>query len=75
MNIAQRDHQIAAGWIDAEIETLLRDVGKPNASSAARSSITLAFMLRAIDEAEHRHYQASIDKIYANYNASIVSAA
>lgn len=45
MNIAQRDHQIAVGWIDAEIETLLRDVGKPNASSAARSSITLAFML------------------------------
>jgi len=32
-------------------------------------------MLRAIDEAEHRHYQARIDKIYANYNASIVSAA
>ncbi|MBJ2182197.1 MULTISPECIES: hypothetical protein [Pseudomonas] len=75
MNIAQRDHQIAVGWIDAEIETLLRDVGKPNASSAARSSITLAFMLRAIDEAEHRHYQARIDKIYATYNASLSSAA
>ncbi len=70
MNIAQRDHQIAVGWIEAEVDNLIRDLGKPNASAAARSCITLAFMLRAIDEAEHRYYQARIDKIYANYNAS-----
>ena len=75
MNVAQRDHQIAMGWIDAEIENLLLDVGKPNASAGARSCITLAFMLRAIDEAEHRHYQACIDKIFADYNASRASAA
>lgn len=75
MNIAQRDHQIAVGWIEAEVDNLIRDPGKPNASAAARSSITLAFMLRAIDEAEHRHYQARIDKIYATYNASLSSAA
>lgn len=75
MNVAQRDHQIAVGWIDSEIENMIRDLGKPGASSAARSSITLAFMLRAIDEAEHRHYQARIDKIYATYSASLSSAA
>ncbi|MDD1133186.1 hypothetical protein [Pseudomonas shahriarae] len=77
MNIAQRDHQIAVGWIEAEIENLIRDLGKEkeNASAAARSCITLAFMLRAIDEAEHRHFQARIDQIYAKHNASSVSAA
>jgi len=75
MNIAQRDHQIAVGWIETEVDNLIRDLGKPNASAAARSCITLAFMLRAIDEAEHRHYQARIDKIYANYNASTSTAA
>lgn len=75
MNIAQRDHEIAVGWIEAEVDNLIRDLGKPNASSAARSCITLAFMLRAIDEAEHRYYQARIDKIYANYNASTSTAA
>lgn len=75
MNIAQRDHQIAVGWIEAEIENLIRDLGKENASAAARSCITLAFVLRAIDEAEHRHYQEKIDQIYAKHNASTVSAA
>ncbi len=75
MNIAQRDHQIAVGWIEAEVDNLIRDIGKPNASAAARSCITLAFMLRAIDEAEHRYYQARIDKIYTNYNASTSTAA
>ena len=75
MNVAHRDNQIAVGWIDAEINNMIRDLGKPNASSAARSSITLAFMLRAIDEDEQRHYQARIDKIYDSYNASITSAA
>ena len=75
MNVEQRDHQIAVGWIDAEIDNMIRDLGKPNASSAARSCMTLAFMLRVIDDTEHRHYQARIDQIYATYNASIVSAA
>jgi len=32
-------------------------------------------MLRAIDEVEHRRYRARIDQIYAEYNASLVSAA
>ncbi|MNP83161.1 hypothetical protein D3C76_1820250 [compost metagenome] len=50
---------------------MIRDLGKPNASSAATSSITLAFMLRAINEDEHRHYRARIDQIYATYNESI----
>lgn len=75
MNIAQRDHQTAVIWIESEIENMIRDLGKPNASAAARSCMTLAFMLRVIDDTEHRHYQARIDQIYATYNASIVSAA
>ncbi|KTC09895.1 hypothetical protein AO391_25120 [Pseudomonas marginalis ICMP 9505] len=75
MNAAQRDHQNAVSWIETEIDNLIRDLGKPNASAAARSCLTLAFMLRVIDEAEHRHYQARIDQIYATYNASLSSAA
>ena len=75
MNTAQRDHQNAVSWIEAEIENMIRDLGQPNASLAATSCVTLAFMLRAIDDAEHRYFRARIDKIYANYNASIVSAA
>lgn len=66
----ERNHELAVGWIEGELENLINDLGKPNASSAARSSVTLAFMLRAIDEGEHRHYASRIDKIYANYNAS-----
>ncbi|WP_460114412.1 hypothetical protein [Pseudomonas sp. H3_G03] len=75
MNVAQRDHQNAVSWIEGEIENMIRDLGKPNASSAATSCVTLAFMLRVIDDSEHRYFRARIDKIYANYNASIVSAA
>jgi len=75
MNTAQRDHQTAVGWIEAEIENMIRDLGKPNASAAATSCVTLAFMLRAIDEAEQRRYRARIDQIYADYNASRASAA
>lgn len=71
MNNQQRDHQTAVGWIEAEIDNMIRDLGKPNASAAATSSITLAYMLRAIDDEEHRHYRARIDQIYASYNASI----
>jgi len=71
MNAEQRDHQTAVTWIEGEIDNMIRDLGKPNASSAATSSITLAFMLRAINEDEHRHYRARIDQIYATYNASI----
>lgn len=70
MNEQERRHDIAVGWIGAEIDNLTRDLGKPNASAAATSSITLAYMLRAIDDAEHRQYRARIDEIYANYNAS-----
>ena len=75
MNVAQRDHQNAVSWIEGEIENMIRDLGKPNASSAATSCVTLAFMLRVIDDSEHRYFRARIDNIYANYNASIVSAA
>ena len=75
MNIAQRDHQNAVSWIEGEIENMIRDIGKPNASSAATSCVTLAFMLRVIDENEHRHFRARIDKIYDTYNASLISAA
>ena len=50
---------------------MIRDLGKPNASAAATSAITLAFLLRAISEEEHRCYRARIDQIYADYNASI----
>ena len=69
MNAEQRDHQTAVTWIEGEIDNMIRDLGKPNASSAATSSITLAFMLCAINEDEHRHYRARIDQIYATYNA------
>jgi hypothetical protein len=75
MNATQRDHQNAVSWIEGEIENMILELGKPNASAAATSCVTLAFMLRAIDENEHRHYRARIDKIYADYNASLVSAA
>lgn len=75
MNITQRDHQNALSWIEGEIEQMILDLGKPNASAAATSCVTLAFMLRVIDDNEHRYFRDRIDKIYANYNASIVSAA
>lgn len=75
MNVVQRDHQTAVNWIEVEIDNMIRDLGKANASAAATSCVTLAFMLRVIDEAEHRYFRARIDKIYANYNAPIVSAA
>ncbi|ANF87176.1 hypothetical protein A7J50_3803 [Pseudomonas antarctica] len=75
MNIAQRDHQNAVSWIEGEIDNMIRDLGKANASAAATSCVTLAFMLRVIDEAEHRYFRARIDKIYANYNASTSTAA
>ena len=75
MDLNQRNHQTAVSWIEGEIENMILDLGKPNASAAATSCVTLAFMLRAIDENEHRYFRARIDKIYANYNASIVSAA
>ncbi len=71
MNIEQRNHQTAVTWIEGEIANMIRDLGKPNASSAATSAITLAFLLRVIDESEHREYRARIDQIYATYNASI----
>lgn len=75
MNMTQRDHQIAVSWIEGEIENMIRDLGKPNASAAATSCVTLAFMLRVIDDNEHRYFRARIDKIYANYNASTSTAA
>jgi hypothetical protein len=75
MNVQQRDHQTAITWIEGEIENMIRDLGKPNASAAATSAITLAFLLRAIDNDEHRHYRARIDQIYATYNASVTQGA
>ena len=75
MNNQQRDHQMAVSWIEAEIGNMVRDLGKPNASAAATSCITLAYMLRAIDDDEHRQYRTQIDQIYANYNASLTQEA
>lgn len=75
MDLNQRNHQTAVSWIEGEIENMILDLGKPNASAAATSCVTLAFMLRVIDDNEHRYFRARIDKIYANYNAFIVSAA
>lgn len=57
MSIQQRDHDTAVTWIEGEINNMIRDLGKPNASSAATSVITLAYMLRVINDGEHRHYQ------------------
>ena len=71
MSLHQRDHQTAVTWIEGEIENMIRDIGKPNASSAATSVITLAFLLRAIDESEHRHFRARVDSIYESYNRSL----
>lgn len=75
MSQQHRDHQTALTWIEGEINNMIRDLGKPNASSAATSVITLAYMLRAIDDDEHRHYRARIDQIYDTYNASITQGA
>jgi ERCC4-type nuclease len=70
VNTQQRDHQTAVTWIEGEINNMIRDLGKPNASSAATSVITLAFLLRVIDDGEQRHYRACIDQIYATFNES-----
>ena len=70
MNVEERDHETAVTWIEGEINNMIRDLGKPNASSAATSVITLAYLLRVIDDAEQRHYRARIDQIYASYNNS-----
>ncbi|MHC8321176.1 hypothetical protein ACYZT4_10825 [Pseudomonas sp. GB2N2] len=75
MTIEQRDHDTAVTWIEGEINNMIRDLGKPNASSAATSVITLAFLLRAIDDSEHRHYRARVDQIYATYNISLKQGA
>ncbi|KII36880.1 hypothetical protein [Pseudomonas fluorescens] len=75
MNVQQRDHQTAITWIEGEINNMIKDLGQPNASAAATSAITLAFLLRAIDNDEHRHYRACIDQIYATYNASVTQGA
>lgn len=61
--------------LEGEIDNMIRDLGKPNASSAATSVITLAYLLRAIDDNEHRHYRARVDQIYASYNESIKKGA
>lgn len=70
MNVEERDHDTAVTWIEGEIGNMISDLGKPNASSAATSCITLAYMLRVISDDEHRHYRARIDQIYASYNNS-----
>lgn len=68
MNQQQRDHSNAVSWIEGQLDELIRDPGKPNASSGAHSAIYLAFLLRAISEEEHRRYRARIDQIYDSYN-------
>lgn len=76
MNLQQqRDHSNAVSWIDGQIDELIQNLGKPNASSGAHSAIYLAFMLRAISEDEHRYYRARIDQIYATYNAPTTQGA
>ncbi len=70
MSLQQRDHDTAVGWINAELADLRRDVGKPNASAAARSAITLAFLLRVISDTEQREFQARIDDIYKSSRAT-----
>jgi hypothetical protein len=70
VNTQQRDHDTAVTWIEGEIDNMIRDLGKPNASSAATSVITLAYLLRVIDDVEQRHYRARIDQIYSSYNES-----
>ena len=75
MSLQQRDHDTAVGWINVELEELARTLGKPNASAAATSAITLAFMLRVIDESEQRAFRARVDDIYASYNESHSTAA
>lgn len=69
------DHQTAVNWINGEIENMIRDLGKPNASAAATSVITLAFLLRVINDTEHRHFRDQINQIYARYNARFKGAA
>lgn len=75
MTANQRDHQTAINWIEGEIENLIKNLGQRNASAAATSCITLAFMLRVIDDAEHRRYRAQIDEIYDSYNAKLTHGA
>ncbi|EZI23141.1 hypothetical protein [Pseudomonas extremaustralis] len=75
MSLQQRDHDTAVGWINAELAELRRDVGKPNASAAARSAITLAFLLRTISDTEQREFQARIDEIYDDYTSTQSTAA
>jgi ERCC4-type nuclease len=75
MSQEQRNHQTAVSWIEGEIENLIRDLGKPNASAAATSSITLAFLLRVITDEEHRHFRSRIDQIYERYNTQFKGAA
>lgn len=70
MSLQQRDHDTAVGWINTELAELCREVGKPNASAAARSAITLAFLLRAISDTEQREFQARIDDIYKSSRAT-----
>lgn len=70
MSLQQRDHDTAVGWINTELAELHREVGKPNASAAARSAITLAFLLRAISDTEQRQFQARIDDIYKSSRAT-----
>lgn len=75
MSLQQRDHDTAVQWINNELAELRRDIGKPNASAAARSAITLAFLLRAISDTEQREFQARIDEIYADYKSTQATAA
>ena len=35
MNATQRDHLNAVNWIEGEIENMILELGKPNASAAA----------------------------------------
>lgn len=75
MNQEQLDHQTAVDWINGEIDQLIKCVGQPNASSAARSALTLAFLLRVINTQEHRTFMERIDKIYERHNGQVKEVA
>lgn len=75
MSPQQRDHDTAVGWINTELAELRKEVGKPNASAAVRSAITLAFLLRTISDTEHREFQSRIDEIYDDHKSSRATAA
>lgn len=75
MNQQQADHQTATIWIGAEMKVFSTTVGQPNASSAVRSLIDLATLLRVISIDEKRAFSAEVDRIVNEYNAQFKEVA